>query len=218
MLVFEGWGLQIALFIEPFFCVPHIPQAANYPTLLACSYPWAFLLFTSVSLHGLPKYMLQLRKNVPFSDCCFVSCLLLVSSGAAEHQPGRSVDFSTSARVDLALVPKKQPSCLLFADQPLFHREQIQYIKLGIFLSCLTKQNKWMFSISCSKYFWEAFGQLLRSIPSSAKFTGEKKGKDKERKEMHQLKENCFVWNVWDEGRIFKIYLYISYLSFSLGF
>lgn len=41
-----------------------------------------------------------------------------------------------------------------------------------------------MYSISCSKYFWEAFGQSFRSIPSSANFIREKKEKEKERKEM----------------------------------
>lgn len=188
--------------------IPHC-WPVPVPGLSSSSHLYHYMVYWSTCYSSGRTLLSWLLFRFPFAACF---------SGAAQHQPGRSVDFSTSARVYLALVPKKQPSCLLFAEQPLFHREQIQYIKLGIFLSCLTKQNKWMFSISCSEYLWEAFGQLLRSIPSSANFTGEKKGKDKERKEMHQLKENCFAWNVWDEGRIFKIYLYISYLSFSLGF
>lgn len=49
-----------------------------------------------------------------------------------------------------------------------------------------------MNSISCSKYFWKAFGQSLRrSIPSSANFIGEKK----ERK-CCQLKKNYCGWSV----------------------
>lgn len=58
-----------------------------------------------------------------------------------------------------------------------------------------------MYSISCSKYFWKAFGQSLRrSIPSSANFIGEKKEKEKERKEMLSIKEEL----LWLEYEINK--------------